>query len=58
MEPGSFMQCPVTGQEATGMNLIQEIPFKHKKRLFYCDGGQTLEEVSQRGCGVSISRDV
>ena len=30
---------------------IQEILFKHKKILFYSEGGHSLEEVAQRGCG-------
>lgn len=29
---------------------IQENPFK----LFHCEGHQTLEQVAQRGCGVSV----
>ena len=33
---------------------IEEIPFKHKKKLFYTEGDQTEEQVVQRGCGVSI----
>ena len=36
----------------------QEIPFKHKKTLFYCDGDQTLEQITQRGCGVFILGDI
>jgi len=26
----------------------------HEETFFYCEGGQTLGEVSQQGCGVSI----
>ncbi|KAK4817412.1 LOW QUALITY PROTEIN: hypothetical protein QYF61_013479, partial [Mycteria americana] len=26
------------------------------KKVFYCGGGQTLEQIAQRGCGVSILR--
>lgn len=29
---------------------IQEILFKHKKKVFYC-GDHSLEEVAQKGCG-------
>ncbi|KAK4830092.1 hypothetical protein QYF61_008519, partial [Mycteria americana] len=36
---------------------IQEIPPKCKKALFYREGGQTLELVAQRSCGVSIPGD-
>lgn len=32
---------------------IQEIPFKHKKKLSYCEDGQTLEQVTQRWHRVS-----
>lgn len=28
-----------------------------QENIFCCEGGQTLEEVSQRGCGVSICGD-
>lgn len=28
---------------------------KKKKKLFYCEGDQTLEKVSQGGCIVSVS---
>lgn len=27
---------------------------KHKRKLFYCQGGQTLTQASQRGSGVFI----
>ncbi|KAK4832344.1 hypothetical protein QYF61_021873 [Mycteria americana] len=36
----------------------QEIPFKHMKKLFYHEGGETLQKVAQRGCGVSILEDI
>lgn len=26
-------------------------------KVFYCEGGQTQNQVAQRGCGVSISED-
>lgn len=32
----------------------QEIAFKHKENLFYCEGGQTSAEVSQRGGGATL----
>jgi len=32
----------------------KEISFKHKKNTFYCERGQTLEQVAQRGRGASI----
>jgi len=36
----------------------QEIPFKHKKKLFYSEGGQTPKEVAQRIRRVSIFGDI
>jgi len=36
---------------------IQEILFKLKKKLFPCEGSQTLEQVAQKGCEVSILGD-
>jgi len=35
----------------------QEIPFEHKKTCLYCEGGQTVEEVAQKGCGISVFGD-
>jgi len=26
---------------------IQEFPFKHKKKSFYCEGDETLEQVTE-----------
>lgn len=40
-EPGFSQWCQVTGQWA--QTQIQGILFKHKKTLFYCEGGQMLE---------------
>lgn len=37
--------------EQTG---IQEIPFKHEKKNFYCEDSQALEQVAQRYDEVSI----
>lgn len=52
--------CPVKTKEHE-----QYIPFKHTwfllniiKKFFYYEGGLTLEEVSQRSCGVSILEDM
>lgn len=33
------------------------MPFKHKTKLLYCEDDQTLEQASQRGCGVSVLGD-
>jgi len=32
----------------------QEVPFEHQETLFYCEGGETLAQVAQRHCRVSI----
>lgn len=34
------------------------ILFKHKKKLFYCDSGQTMAQVTVSSCGVSILMDI
>lgn len=36
----------------------ESTPFKDKVKLVYCKGGQTLEEVAQRSCGLSILGDI
>lgn len=36
---------------------MHKIPFKRKKKYFYCGDGQTLEQVTQRTCGVSTFGD-
>jgi len=36
----------------------KETPSEHKKLLFYCEGGQTLEQVAQRDCEDFIPGDV
>ncbi|KAK4827150.1 LOW QUALITY PROTEIN: hypothetical protein QYF61_015104 [Mycteria americana] len=51
-EPGSCQWCPNKRQRT--QIKTHEIPSEHKKTLFYWEGGQTLEQVTQRGCGVSI----
>ncbi|KAK4816818.1 hypothetical protein QYF61_023882 [Mycteria americana] len=33
---------------------IQQIPLKHKKTIFCCEGGHRQEQGAHRGCGVSI----
>lgn len=32
----------------------QGTPVKHKIPFSYCKGGQTMEQVAQAGCGISI----
>ncbi|KAK4826188.1 hypothetical protein QYF61_006132 [Mycteria americana] len=46
--------CPVTQQKEMTEIEIEEIPFKCKRKHFYWRQGQTLEQVTQRVCGVSI----
>lgn len=36
---------------------IPEGPLKHKKKHFYSDGGQTLEQAARINCGVSALGD-
>lgn len=37
---------------------IQEIPLKHSEHCFYSKGGQTLEQVAQKGSGISILEEL
>lgn len=46
-----FSVFPVTGKEATGMNLNTE---SSTQSISYCKVGQKLPQVTQRGCRVSI----
>lgn len=56
-ETGSFQWYLMTGQTQVE---VQEILFKHKwtKNWFYCKCDQTLEQVAQKGCGISILADL
>lgn len=36
---------------------LNKIPSEHKKTLFSCESGQTLAQVAEGGCGVTISGD-
>lgn len=45
-----FKWCPVAGLTQTE---TQEVPFKHKETLFYCESDLVPAQVSQRGRGVS-----
>lgn len=46
----------VTGQGVMGIN--QQIPPKHKEKLFYYEDGQRLEQIPQQSCGVFILGDI
>lgn len=35
----------------------QEVPSEDQKTFFCCEGEQALEQVAQRGCGVSLLED-
>jgi len=37
---------------------LKKMKTEHKKKLFYSKGGQTLAQVGQRGCEVSILGDI
>lgn len=36
---------------------VKEIPLKHKRKYLYCEDDQTLEQVVQQGCELSILGD-
>lgn len=39
-------------------NEIQKLPLQQKEKFFHCEGSQTLAQVAQPGCGVSILGDI
>lgn len=50
MDLGFSQWCPVRERETMANTETQKLPFKSKeKNLLYCEGGQTLKQVSQRG---------
>ncbi|KAK4825754.1 hypothetical protein QYF61_002237, partial [Mycteria americana] len=53
-----ILPCPLAGQEAIGHQLKCTKFRLNTKRFFYCEGGTTLAQAAQRGCGVSISGDI
>jgi len=53
-EPGSFQWCPAQDNRLWSQSETHEIPSEHKKALFLLEDGQTLEQVTQRGCTVEV----
>lgn len=54
MDQDSSHWCPMTGQEAVVTNNYRKFHLNIRKKIFYCDSGQTLEQIAQRGCEASI----
>jgi len=57
METSSFEWYPVTKQEAKGTN-CNTAGVSHQEALLHCEDDQALAQIAQRGCGVSILRDI
>lgn len=54
VKPGSSWWFWITGQEVVVQIQIQEIPFKHKRKLDYLENGQKLNQAAQGCYGISI----
>lgn len=54
MEAGSLQQWAVTQQEATGTHSTTGNFHVSIRKKLYCDGGQVLEQIFQKGCGDSF----
>lgn len=54
-----LLRCTVKGREEMDTILIavRHIPIRYKERTLHSEGGQALEEVAERGCGISPLRD-
>jgi len=37
---------------------IQEVPYKHEKKMHYCEGYRALKQATQRHCRVPFSGDI
>lgn len=57
MEPGSFHWCQLTEQGTMNTNFHTKFHL-YEEELLHSEGDRALEEVVQRGCGVSSSRNV
>ena len=55
MGPDYFQWCPATGQGATGTKWSTEVLAEREEELIYSESDGALEQVAQRGCGVSFS---
>ncbi|XP_025945258.1 2-oxoisovalerate dehydrogenase subunit beta, mitochondrial isoform X3 [Apteryx rowi] len=53
--PCIFFEPKILYRAAGKMRCLRH---KHKKKLIYCEGCQTLEQVAQRACEVSILGDI
>lgn len=47
-----------TVTNAMTVNTLGNVPYKHKEQQLYCLSDKALEQVAQRDCGVSFSRDI
>lgn len=43
-----------TGEFPEDWNKSHEIQSEHKKKFFYCEGGQTLERITQRSWSLHL----
>lgn len=54
-----FPENSETGMRGNGHKLKnREVPSEHEKTLLYCEDNRTLEQIAQRGWGISISADI
>lgn len=56
IEPGLLSGTQLWGKRPWAQTEIQKDLCKHKK-VFCCEGGETLQQFDQRACGVSILGD-
>lgn len=54
--PNSFQCCPVTEQGALAMNYTTTSSSTNEE--LFVEGGRTLKQASQGGCGVHLSADI